>query len=133
MRRLLSLPKVPVWVRYALGAQAGLLVGMGLGRFGYSPMIPPMIQSGSLSEAEAGYVGAANLAAYVLGALLVPQLRRRWHEADILRACLVLSLASLAASILPWGFAWHAIHRWWIATVLGRRRQRHHRRDGCNL
>ncbi|MBM86012.1 MAG: hypothetical protein CMM47_08315 [Rhodospirillaceae bacterium] len=103
--------RLPTWLRYALGAQAGLLVGMGLGRFGYSPMIPPLIQSGTLSAAEAGYVGAMNLASYVVGALSVPLLRRHWHEADVLRSCLLLSLASLVASVIDWGFAWLAFWR----------------------
>ena len=102
---------VPTWLRYALGAQAGLLVGMGLGRFGYSPMIPPLIQNGSLTAAEAGYVGAMNLASYMIGALSVPLLRRNWHEADVLRTCLLLSLASLVASIVEWGFVWLAFWR----------------------
>lgn len=102
---------MPIWLRYALGAQAGLLVGMGLGRFGYSPMIPALIQTGALAEAEAGYVGALNLGGYVIGALVTSRLRRRFHEAWILRVCLVLALLSLVASIPPWGFVWLAFWR----------------------
>ena len=109
---------MPVWLRYALGAQAGLLVGMGLGRFGYSPMIPALIQSGALSEAQAGYVGALNLGGYVVGALLTTRLRRRFHEANILRACLALALLSLVASILPWGFAWLALWRLLVGVIV---------------
>ena len=109
---------MPIWLRYALGAQAGLLVGMGLGRFGYSPMIPALIQSGALGEAEAGYVGALNLGGYVIGALLTTKLRGRFHEADILRACLVLALLSLVASILPWGFAWLAFWRLLVGSLV---------------
>jgi predicted MFS family arabinose efflux permease len=109
---------MPIWLRYALGAQAGLLVGMGLGRFGYSPMIPALIQSGALGEAEAGYVGALNLGGYVIGALLTSRLRGRFHEANILRICLALSLLSLVASILPWGFAWLAFWRLLVGIIV---------------
>lgn len=109
---------MPIWLRYALGAQAGLLVGMGLGRFGYSPMIPALIQSGSLGEAEAGYVGALNLAGYVVGALLTSRLRRRFHEAWILRVCLALALLSLVASIPPWGFVWLAFWRLLVGVIV---------------
>lgn len=109
---------MPLWLRYALGAQAGLLVGMGIGRFGYSPMIPALIRSGALSEAEAGYVGALNLAGYVFGALATNWLRRRWHEAWLLRICLVLSLLSLIASIPPWGFAWLAFWRLLVGVIV---------------
>ena len=109
---------MPIWLRYALGAQAGLLVGMGLGRFGYSPMIPALIQSGALAEAEAGYVGALNLGGYVVGALLTSRLRGRFHEAMILRVCLALALLSLVASILPWGFAWLAFWRFLVGVIV---------------
>jgi MFS family permease len=109
---------MPVWLRYAFGAQAGLLVGMGLGRFGYSPMIPALIQSGALGEAEAGYIGALNLGGYVIGALLTPRLRRLYHEADVLRACLVLALLSLVASILPWGFVWLGFWRLLVGIIV---------------
>jgi predicted MFS family arabinose efflux permease len=109
---------MPIWLRYALGAQAGLLVGMGLGRFGYSPMIPALIQSGALAEAEAGYVGALNLGGYVIGALLTARLRRRFHEAWILRVCLALALLSLVASIPPWGFVWLAFWRFLVGVIV---------------
>lgn len=109
---------MPIWLRYALGAQAGLLVGMGLGRFGYSPMIPALIQSGALAEAEAGYVGALNLGGYVIGALLTARLRRRFHEAWILRVCLALALFSLVASIPPWGFVWLAFWRFLVGIIV---------------
>ena len=109
---------MPIWLRYALGAQACLLVGMGLGRFGYSPMIPALIQSGALGADEAGYVGALNLGGYVVGALATPWLRRHWHEAWLLRACLLLALLSLVASILPWGFAWLAAWRLLLGIIV---------------
>ncbi|MEQ8398406.1 YbfB/YjiJ family MFS transporter [Thalassobaculum sp.] len=97
---------VPVWVRTAIGAQATLLVGMGLGRFSYSPMVPALIQSGSLTPAEAGYVGAANLGGYLVGGLAVPWLLHRADAFAILRSCLILSFIALCASALPAGFLW---------------------------
>ena len=63
---------MPVWLRLAIGGAATLLVGMGIGRFSYTPLIPAIILDGALSEAEAGYVGAFNLGGYLLGALAVP-------------------------------------------------------------
>ena len=35
-----------------------------MGRFFYTTMVPPLIESGQLSELEAGYVGGFNLAAF---------------------------------------------------------------------
>ena len=41
-----------------------MFVGIAMGRFSYTTMLPPLIQSGQLSELEAGYVGGLNLAAF---------------------------------------------------------------------
>lgn len=109
---------MPVWLKYAFGAQAGLLVGMGIGRFGYAPMIPVLIENGMLSEAETGYVGALNLGGYVLGALATSWLRRRCHEAHLFRICLLLALLSLCASVLPFGFLWLAFWRLLVGIIV---------------
>ena len=109
---------MPIWLRYAIGAQACLLVGMGIGRFGYAPMIPVLIESGQLAEFETGRVGALNLAGYVLGAVATARLRHRWHEAAVLRICLVLALLSLVASILPFGYLWLASWRLLVGIVV---------------
>ena len=92
------------WLKYAIGAQTGLLVGMGLGRFSYTPMIPVLIETRSLSEAEAGYIGALNLGGYVIGALITPWLSHRFHEAWVIRVCLLAASTCLIASIFPFGF-----------------------------
>ena len=106
------------WLKYALGAQAGLLVGMGIGRFGYPPMMPILIRAGELNEIEAGYIGALNLGGYVVGALITSWLRRRWHEAMLLRVCLLLSLLSLIASIAPFGFIWLGFWRLLVGIIV---------------
>ena len=106
-----SLPTIPPWLRVAIGAQCGLLIGMGLGRFSYTPMVPALIASGSLSEAEAGYVGAINLGGYLLGGLAVPWLLRRADRVVWLRTAICLSVLCLIASIVPGGFLWLAFWR----------------------
>lgn len=105
---------MPVWLRLAIGGGATLLVGMGIGRFSYTPLIPAIILDGALSEAEAGYVGAFNLGGYLLGALAVPFLRRRYRTLPVLKAALLLSLVCLIASIFPFGFLWLV---WWRGLV----------------
>lgn len=105
---------MPVWLRLAIGGSATLLVGMGIGRFSYTPLIPAIILDGSLSEAEAGYVGAFNLGGYLLGALAVPFLRRHYRTLPVLKAALLISLVCLVASILPFGFLWLV---WWRGLV----------------
>ncbi len=105
---------MPVWLRLAIGGGATLLVGMGIGRFSYTPLIPAIILDGSLSEEKAGYVGAFNLGGYLLGALAVPFLRRRYRTLPVLKAALLISLVCLVASIFPLGFYWLV---WWRGLV----------------
>jgi predicted MFS family arabinose efflux permease len=107
-----------VWLRLAVAGAATLMVGMGLGRFSYGPLVPALIRSDALSVAEAGYVGAFNLAGYLVGALVTPAVRERFREAAILKFCLWSSLACLAASIAPWGFAWLAFWRFLVGCTV---------------
>lgn len=106
-----TLAAIPPWLRIAIGAQAGLLVGMGLGRFSYTPMVPALIASGSLSEAEAGYVGAVNLGGYLLGGLSVPWLLRKADRVTWMKLAICLSALGLLASAVPGGFWWLAFWR----------------------
>jgi predicted MFS family arabinose efflux permease len=53
----------------AFAGCAALLVGIGLARFGYSALIPALVEAGWLGAGAAAYLGAANLAGYLLGAL----------------------------------------------------------------
>ena len=110
---------MPVWLRLSIAGGATLMVGMGIGRFSYSPMIPALIEAGALSDTEAGYVGSANFAGYLVGALGAPLMRRSWGEANTLRLCLLLSLASLFASILPFGFIWLVLWRGLVGACVG--------------
>src|SRR6185437_5905613 len=54
-------------------AAAGLcasLVGLGLARFAYTPLIPAIIAAKWFNPSDVVYLGAANLAGYLVGALL---------------------------------------------------------------
>ena len=44
------------------------LVGIGLARFAYTPLIPALISAGWFSPSQAAYLGAANFAGYLAGA-----------------------------------------------------------------
>ncbi len=108
-----------VWLRLSIGGAATLLVGMALGRFSYAPFVPALIEAGALTAAEAGTVGAFNLAGFLAGALAARVLRRRLGEARSLRVCLLLALLCLAASIAPWGFVWLAFWRFLVGAAVG--------------
>ena len=95
-----------------------LLLGMGLGRFSYTPFIPALVEAGRFDAAAAGYIGAGNLAGYLVGALALPWLRRRLHAVTLLRLCIALSLTALIGSIFPFGFVWLAVWRFLIGVAV---------------
>src|SRR5712672_4585289 len=71
-----------------LAAAAGLcasLVGLGLARFAYTPLIPALIAAKWFSPAEAVYLGAASLAGYLAGALIARELGSRAGAVRTLR------------------------------------------------
>lgn len=110
---------MPPWLRLSIAGSATLLVGMGLGRFSYSPLIPPLIEGGVLSVSEAGTVAACNFAGYLLGALAAPLLRGRLGELQTVRFCLLLAFSSLVASAIPLGFLWLAFWRTLVGACIG--------------
>jgi MFS family permease len=56
----------------AAAGLAALAVGMGIGRFAFTPILPLMQASGALTLAGAGWLAAANYAGYLAGALSAP-------------------------------------------------------------
>ncbi|HKU95371.1 MAG TPA: YbfB/YjiJ family MFS transporter [Vineibacter sp.] len=82
------------------------LVGIGLSRFAYTPMVPALIDAGWFTPAGTAYLGAANLAGYLAGALAARHLAMRFSAPAVLRAMLVVATASFFASATPLSFLW---------------------------
>jgi predicted MFS family arabinose efflux permease len=53
-----------------LGGILTLAAAMGIGRFAYTPLLPPMQKAVGLDPTQAGLLAAANYAGYLVGALL---------------------------------------------------------------
>jgi predicted MFS family arabinose efflux permease len=92
--------------RATLSGVCANLVGIGLARFAYTPLIPALIIAGWFSPTQAAYLGAANLAGYLVGALLARPLASRMTPTSLLRAAMLLTAASFPASAYPLSFAW---------------------------
>jgi predicted MFS family arabinose efflux permease len=100
---------VGAW-RATLSGLCASLVGLGLARFAYTPLLPALIDAHWLSVSAAAYVGAANLAGYLAGALLAAPMATRASAAVVLRAMMLLATVALFACAWPldvaWFFAW---------------------------
>jgi uncharacterized MFS-type transporter YbfB len=53
----------------AYAGAAATLSGIGLARFAYVPLFPAMVAAGWVTGAEGGFLGAMNLAGYLIGVL----------------------------------------------------------------
>jgi predicted MFS family arabinose efflux permease len=99
-----------VWRATFAGLSANL-IGIGLGRFAYTPLLPALIAAGWLSAGQAAYVGAANLVGYLAGALIARQLAARYPVATVLRVMMLLGTASFFACGFPLSFWWFFVWR----------------------
>ena len=64
-------------LRLALALSVGAAVSLGITRFAYGLLLPPMRADLGWSYALAGAMNTSNAAGYLLGALLTPWLLRR--------------------------------------------------------
>lgn len=94
----------------ALAGAVSLLLAMGIGRFAYTPMLPPMLDTSGLALSAAGIVASANFAGYLIGALLASRSVFVRHRVGWLRTALLVSAASTAAMAIEAGaVGWSAI------------------------
>lgn len=99
-------------VRYAVfSGLCATLVGIGLARFAYTPLIPALIAAGWFSPGQAVTIGAANLAGYLAGALLGRRMAARSGAAFVLRTNMALAAAAFFACAVPLSFAWFFLWR----------------------
>lgn len=90
---------------------AGGLIGVGICRFAFTPLVPVMVGEGWISAPEAGYLGAINFAGYLLGAATAWPAQKRAGTGRVVRLNLLLCLVSLAAAAFPLGYHWLAVWR----------------------
>jgi predicted MFS family arabinose efflux permease len=92
--------------RATLSGLCASLVGIGLARFAYTPLIPALISAQWFTPSEAAYLGAANLAGYLAGALLAGRAAGRLPPARTLNAMMALATVAFFACALPLSFLW---------------------------
>lgn len=109
-------PKSPDSVNYSLWqlTAAGFcsnLVCLGLARFGYGPLLPAIIDAHWFDASRAAYLGAANLAGYLLGALASHQLAKKISPLWLLRMMMLLAAISFFGCAWPVDFSWFFLWR----------------------
>ncbi len=92
--------------RAAFSGLAATLVGHGIGRFAYVALLPAVVAAGWFSGVEAGYIGAANLVGYLVGALLAHRLATLVAPTLLVPLSMALIAVSFLASALPASFLW---------------------------
>lgn len=86
----------------ALFGMLVLTLGMGLGRFLYTPMLPVMLAEGEFSFSELSWIASGNYAGYLAGSLLFSF--GAFHLPSRLRPFLLAS--ALATGLLILAMAW---------------------------
>jgi predicted MFS family arabinose efflux permease len=92
----------PAWV--IVGLAMGPAVALGLGRFAYALLLPPMRADLGWSFAQAGALNTANAAGYLVGAVVAAPVGRRMGDRRVFAISLVLTALAVGASGLTADF-----------------------------
>jgi predicted MFS family arabinose efflux permease len=92
----------PSWV--VVGLAMGPAVAIGLARFAYALLLPPMRADLGWSFAQAGAMNTANAAGYLVGALVAAPLGARMGDKAVFAVGLVLTALAVGVSGLTAGF-----------------------------
>ena len=93
------MPAIPA-VRIAIALSMGAALSLGIARFAYGLLLPPMRADLGWSYALAGAMNTSNAAGYLLGALATPLLLRRFSPGAVLMAGSLLASLLLAVGAL---------------------------------
>ncbi len=94
------------WLPLAIAGLCASLIGLGIGRFAYVPLLPLMIDSGWTSASGAAQIAAANLVGYLIGSAGAHRLALWRGPATVVRAAMLAVLVSLLACSVDLGIAW---------------------------
>ncbi|GAB3672643.1 YbfB/YjiJ family MFS transporter [Salinisphaera aquimarina] len=113
-------PPASTW-RLSLAGAVALLLGVGLGRYAFTPLITPLVQQGWFTPQATAQLGAINLLGYLLGAASADRSGRLLGERRAIALCLTTLTLSLFGCMFDAGFVWYGLWRllagWSAATL----------------
>ena len=98
-------------LRAATAGLCATLVGIGLARFAYTPLLPALIEGGWFSPPDAAYLAAANLVGYLAGAIGARPVLGRMRPTALVRLMMLVATATFFACALRLGFPWFVFWR----------------------
>lgn len=102
--------KYSLWRLTAAGFCSTLLC-IGLARFAYGPLLPAIVDAHWFDASRAAYLGAANLAGYLAGAIASNYATKKINPLWLLRSMMSLAAISLLGCAWPLSFAWFFMWR----------------------
>ena len=99
------------WWSLALAGLCANMIGIGIGRFSYVPLLPLIIDAGWATPSGAAQLAAANLIGYLIGALAAHPLAVRLGAPAVIRGAMLALLFSLVACAFQPALAWLWIWR----------------------
>lgn len=87
------------------------LIGVGLARFAYTPLIPAMIEASWFTASQATQLAAANLLGYLLGAVGAHRLTRIIKVPWVIGGSLLVIILSFLLCAQPASFGWFYLWR----------------------
>lgn len=87
------------------------LISIGLARFAYTPLLPELIQADWFAASDAAYLGAANLAGYLIGAMLGRKVGSKWGSVFTLQIMMSAATIAFFACAVPISIVWYFIWR----------------------
>lgn len=97
-------------IKVLVAGISSLILGLGVARFAYTPLLPIMQQQAGLGVAAAGWLAAINYAGYLSGALIASRisslvLKDRLYRIGMVVAILSTLMMGLSTNVVVWALS----------------------------